>query len=174
MVFTSPPSMRIACKQSAEYGDNFKDYLHKSTFHEVACTRQGRQTVSRMFSTSPPSMRMASMRQGKPTLSRTIFTSPPTVRNACKQFAEFGDSFKDCLHNPPSRRVACMQLAALSDNFKDCLHKPTLHKDGLHTPMEADTLKDGLHKPTFHEDGLQAIGRVRRQFQVSSSQAHLP
>ena len=75
MVFTSPPSMMMACKQLVEYGDNFKDCLHKPTFHEVACMRQRRQTISRM-----------------------VFTSPPSMRMACKQLAVFGDNFKDCLH----------------------------------------------------------------------------
>ena len=44
----------------------------------------------------------------------------------------------------------------------------------LHGPTEANNLKDGLHMPTFHEDGLQAVGKVRRQFQGWSSQAHHP
>ena len=58
------------------------------------------------------------------------------------------------------------------DNLKDGLHKPTFHEDSLHAPMEAGKFKDGLHKPTLHEDGLQAVGKVRRQFQGWSSQAH--
>ena len=34
MVFTSPPSIRMACKLLAKFGDIFKEGLHKPTFHE--------------------------------------------------------------------------------------------------------------------------------------------
>ena len=128
------------------------------TFHEDSCMRQWRPTISRTVFTSPPSMEKLTCRgqvrrqlhglssqahlhvdglhaPKRPTISRMVFTSPPTMRNACKQFAEFGD------------------------NFKDCLHKPTFHEDGLQAPMAANNLKDGLHKPTLHEDGLQAVGK---------------
>ena len=42
------------------------------------------------------------------------------------------DNLKDGLESQPSMRMACRQLAEFGDNFKDCLHKPTFHADGLH------------------------------------------
>ena len=81
------------------------------------------------------------------------------------------DNLKDDLESQPSMRMACKQLAEFGDNFKDCLHKPTLHEDGLHAPMEADTLKDGLHEPTCHEDGLQAMAGYGDNFKYC---LHMP
>ena len=42
MVFTSPPSMRMACKQLAEFGDNFKDATPdaKVRFHPGSSAQQ--------------------------------------------------------------------------------------------------------------------------------------
>ena len=44
-------------KQSAKCGDNFKNGLDKPTFQEEGYMRQRKPTISRMVFTSPPSMR---------------------------------------------------------------------------------------------------------------------
>ena len=131
----------------------------------------------------------------RPTISRKAFTSPPTMRNACKQFAEFGDNFKDCLHHPPSRRMDCMhhwrptfsrmvstsppsmRMACSSRQSTATISKIVFTSpppgDGLHAPRWQSS-QGRSRKPTFHEDGLQGAGSARRQFQGLSSQTHLP
>merc|ERR1712129_512340 len=116
MVFTSPPSMRMACKQLAEFGDNFKDCLHKSTFHADGLH-------------APMEANNLKDCLHKPTFHEDGLRAPMVA-----------DNLKDGLESQPSMRMACKQLAELGDNFKDCLHKPTFHADGLHAPMEANNL----------------------------------
>ena len=115
-------------QQSAEYGDNFKDCLHKSTFHEVACTRQ-------------------EVRHPEEVLRK------PTFREmACRQLARCGGSFKAGLHKPTFREMAYKLLAKFGaiQGWSSQAHLP---EDGVHAPMEADNFKNGSHKPAFHETG---------------------
>ena len=57
MVFTSPPCLRMAYKQLANFGDNFKDGLHKPTFHEDGFHAPTEANNFRMVFASPRSMR---------------------------------------------------------------------------------------------------------------------
>ena len=173
MVFTSPPSMRMAYKQLAKFGDNLKEGLHKPNLHEDGLHAPMEADDFKKVFTSPPSMRMAYMRQWRPTISRKVFTSPPSMRMACKQLAEFGN------------------------NFRDGPHKPTFHEDGLQAVGQSSATISRMvftsppsMRMAYMRQWRPAISRMvftsppsmrwltcpngGRQSQGWSSQAHLP
>ena len=102
--WSSPAHLAREGLAGARFDDNFKDRLHKPTFHRMACRRQWRPAISRMVFTSL-SMRIAtSSWQISETVSRMVCASSPCTRGLASSWQSSATISRMVFRSLPSLR----------------------------------------------------------------------